>query len=83
MVEPGGTGPCASVTEISTFTDGLQQNDDGLVEIYFGPEAPEDNASNWIKTNRGEYWFHIPSAPRTDRGVLRRSWPMFDVERVE
>ena len=31
-------------------------NDDGSVDIYFGPEAPEGYENNWIKTIPGEGW---------------------------
>jgi hypothetical protein len=31
-------------------------NDDGSVDIYFGPEAPEGYENNWIKTIPGQGW---------------------------
>lgn len=36
--------------------DGLQQNDDGSFDIYFGPEAPEGQESNWLQTVPGKGW---------------------------
>jgi hypothetical protein len=31
-------------------------NEDGSVELYFGPEAPEGKEKNWVKTIPGEGW---------------------------
>lgn len=36
---------------------GLQQNDDGSIDLYFGPQPPEGKESNWITTVKGENWF--------------------------
>ena len=76
------TRPTA-ITEISTFTDGLRQNDDGSVDIYFGPVAPEDNTSIWTKTNSGEYWFTCFRLYAPTETYFDRSWPMNDIQRVE
>ena len=37
----------------------LDYNDDGLVDLYFGPEAPAGRESNWIQTVSGKGWFGI------------------------
>lgn len=43
--------------DLSSRTKGLQVNDDGSVDLYFGPKAPAGKESNWIQTNPGESWF--------------------------
>ena len=35
----------------------LEINDDGSVDLYFGPNAPEGKAENWIQTVPGKGWF--------------------------
>ena len=45
------------VMGISSRTEGLQANDDGSIDLYFGPAAPAGKESNWIQTNPGESWF--------------------------
>ena len=30
--------------------DGLEQNDDGSYDVFFGPEAPAGKEKNWVKT---------------------------------
>ena len=43
--------------DLSSRTEGLQANDDGSIDLYFGPNAPEGKESNWIQTTPGESWF--------------------------
>ena len=35
----------------------LAVNDDGSVDVYFGPEPPAGHESNWIQTVPGKGWF--------------------------
>ena len=35
---------------------GVEQNDDGSTDIYFGPSAPAGKESNWIQTVPGKGW---------------------------
>ena len=37
--------------------DQMQVNQDGSVDIYFGPQAPAGKESNWIQTVPGKGWF--------------------------
>ena len=41
---------------LSSQTKGLQTNPDGSVDVYFGPNAPAGNESNWIQTIPGKGW---------------------------
>ncbi len=54
-------------------------NDDGSVELYFGPDAPAGRESNWIQTLPDQHWFtyfrlYGPLEPYFDR-----SWRLDDV----
>jgi len=58
-------------------------NEDGSVDIHFGPVAPSGKEKNWIKTNPGEPWFtyfrlYGPLQPYFDR-----SWVLPDIEKVK
>jgi hypothetical protein len=60
----------------------LIENDDGSVDIYFGPESPAGKEKNWIPTVSGKGWFaylrlYAPTEPYFDR-----SWPLPDIEKV-
>jgi hypothetical protein len=37
----------------------LGVNADGSIDLYFGPQAPEGKANNWIQTVAGKAWFAI------------------------
>src|SRR5262249_23024669 len=45
-------------TEINSYQD-LQKNDDGSVDVFFGPKAPSGKESNWIYTEPGKPWIAI------------------------
>ena len=62
---------------------GVQQNDDGSVDIYFGPEAPDGKESNWLQTVPGKGWNTIlrlygPLEPWFDQ-----TWRPGEIELVE
>ena len=37
--------------------DKLDYNEDGSVDLYFGPTAPEGKEANWIQTVPNKAWF--------------------------
>jgi hypothetical protein len=62
--------------------DELKTNDDGSLDMVFGPTAPPGQESNWIETvpGRGYYpmfRFYSPTAPLFDG-----TWALPDVERM-
>jgi hypothetical protein len=50
--------------------DTLKVNDDGSIDVYVGPKAPEGMEANWIPTE-GRDWlmvcFYGPQKPLFDR----------------
>lgn len=57
----------------------LHYNDDGSVDLFFGPSAPAGKESNWVQTIPGKHWFSYfrfygPVEPYFDR-----SWKLGDV----
>jgi hypothetical protein len=51
---------------------GLVKNDDGSVDLYFGPTAPAGKEKNWVQTIPGKSWLTIfrlcgPLAPWFDK----------------
>ncbi len=64
-------------------TDELHRNDDGSVDLYFGPELPEGvSEENWIKTFPGEGWFTLPRLYAPLEPILDKTWQWNDIERV-
>lgn len=65
--------------ELGSRTAGLHINQDGSVNIQFGPAAPGSGENNWIKTIPGQHWFcyfrlYGPLQPYFDR-----SWELGDI----
>jgi hypothetical protein len=44
---------------VSSQTGTVEANDDGSVDLWFGPEAPEGMENNWIQTVPGKGWFTV------------------------
>ncbi len=45
--------------KINNKIDDLTYNQDGSIDIYFGPEAPEGHENNWIMTMPNKSWFLV------------------------
>lgn len=60
--------------------DSMAANDDGSVDIYFAPEAPEGFESNWIPT--GEDWFILFRLYGPSKGWFESGWKLSDFEKV-
>ena len=67
---------------ISSYTD-PEINDDGSVDIYFGPKAPEGKERNWIQTDPDTGWSPIFRLYGPLQPFFEKSWKLNDVELVE
>jgi hypothetical protein len=60
---------------------GVQQNADGSVDIYFGPNAPAGKESNWVPTNGRDFEvlfrFYGPEKP-----LAEKTWKLPDIEKT-
>jgi len=65
----------------SQVIDKMKKNDDGSVDIYFAPRAPEGLESNWIPT--GEDFFLLFRLYGPDKPLFDKSWVLNDVEKVK
>ena len=57
-------------------------NEDGSVDIYFGPEAPEGKEKNWIQTIPGKPWFVFFRLYGPTEAFFERDWVLPDVEKA-
>ena len=67
----------------SSQTPGLKKNEDGSVDIFFGPTAPNGDEANWVPTDpKGRFEvlarFYGPKPPLFDK-----TWQLSDVEPVK
>jgi hypothetical protein len=60
--------------------ESMTTNEDGSVDIYFGPSAPDGLESNWIPT--GQDFFLLFRLYGPEPGFFDRSFVLPDVERV-
>ena len=58
-------------------------NQDGSIDLYFGPKAPAGLESNWIQTNSGEGFFPIFRFYSPKAGLFDGSWKLSDIELVK
>jgi hypothetical protein len=63
--------------------DALIKNEDGSIDLYFGPEAPAGKEANWIQTVPGKGWFcllrlYSPTEPWFDK-----TWRPGEIELVD
>lgn len=59
----------------------LKANDDGSIDVFFGPKAPEGMSSNWIPT--GEDFFLIFRLYGPQKALFEKTWQLPDVEKVK
>jgi hypothetical protein len=64
---------------VSSYTN-PKINDDGSVDVLFGPEKPE-GAVNWIRTVPGKGWFPIFRYSPAE-AFFDKSWVLYDIEEV-
>jgi hypothetical protein len=67
---------------VSSQTSGLVINDDGSVDVYFGPNPPSERAANSIDTGastRFELMFRFYGVGPE---VMKKQWSLSDVERL-
>jgi hypothetical protein len=57
-------------------------NDDGSIDVYFGPEAPAGKESNWIETVPGKGWFVILRLYSPLQPFFDKTWQPGEIELV-
>jgi hypothetical protein len=60
----------------------LVRNEDGSVDLCFGPSAPAGKESNWIQTIPGRHWFSYFRFYGPLEAYFDRSWKLGDLDPV-
>jgi len=68
---------------IASFTEGLEKNQDGSVDVYFGPKAPKGKETNWLPTVPGKKFFLIFRFYGPEPSLFNKSWKLNDVEKLK
>jgi len=68
---------------VRTMFENPQPNEDGSFDVYFGPEAPEAEENQWVKTIPGKGWFTWLRIYGPQEPIFDGTWVLPDVERIE
>ncbi len=63
--------------------DKMIVNDDGSIDLYFGPEAPAGKEANWTQTVPGKGWFVALRLYSPDEDWFDKKWRPGDIELLE
>jgi hypothetical protein len=66
----------------SSQTPDLQKNDDGSVNIYFGPKAPVGKESNWVPTRPSSEFEVLFRFYGPEPALFEKTWKLPDIERL-
>ena len=76
LLQNGQPKPSVSTYDNPTF------NEDGSIDIYFGPKAPKGFEANWVKTIPGEGWFSYIRLYGPLESYFDRTWKPDDVVKI-
>lgn len=61
----------------------LVVNPDRSVDVFFGPEAPVDKESNWVKTIPGKGWYMILNLYDPTEAWFDKTWKAGEIKKVK
>jgi len=69
-------------SDLSSRDKNLIKNDDGSVDLYFGPTAPEGKEANWVQTNAGESFFLYLRLYGLEKPYFYQTYPMNKIKKI-
>ena len=70
-------------TAVTSESGTVKSNPDSSVDIYFGPEPPAGEESNWIQTVPGKGWFTLLRLYGALEPWFEKTWRPGEIELVE
>ena len=61
----------------------LQKNENGSVDLYFGPNPPTGKEKNWVQTVPGKGWFTYFRLYAPTEAYFDKTWKLPDIECVK
>jgi len=58
-------------------------NDNGSVDLYFGPKAPKGKEANWIQTVPGKGWFSVLRLYSPTEAWFDKTWRPGEIEMIK
>jgi hypothetical protein len=68
---------------IGSQKKGIVINDDGSVDVWFGPTAPKGHESNWVQTVPGKSWNTLLRLYGPEQAWFDKTWKPGDFELVK
>ena len=58
-------------------------NDDGSIDLYFGPSAPKGKEANWIQTIPSKGFFMVLRLYSPEEAWYEKTWRPGDIELIK
>jgi hypothetical protein len=68
---------------VASSDKGLEVNEDGSIDIYFGPEAPEGKEANWTPTKAGERFFLLFRFYGPEKSAMDKTYQLNDLVEIK
>jgi hypothetical protein len=68
---------------LDSYGEGMKTNADGSIDVYFAPEAPKGQESNWLQTIPGKSWFVALRMYGPLEPWLDQTWRPGEIELIE
>jgi hypothetical protein len=62
--------------------DNMIANEDGSIDLYFGPAAPTGKEANWIQTVPGKGWFSVLRLYSPTEAWFDKTWRPGEIEKI-
>jgi hypothetical protein len=72
----------AGITGRDSYQSTLARNEDGSVDLYFGPAAPEGHDDNWVPTKTGVGFFLYFRWYGPLESYFDKTWRLPDIETI-
>ncbi|HCB50258.1 MAG TPA: hypothetical protein DEP47_12240, partial [Chloroflexi bacterium] len=66
----------------NSVRDEMIKNDDGSIDLYFGPQAPAGKEANWIQTVPGKGWFSLLRLYSPTEAWFDKTWRPGEIEEI-
>jgi hypothetical protein len=64
---------------VDSYDKEMQRNEDGSVDVFFGPEPPAGKQANWIPTALGKPWFALFRFYGPEKPLFDKAWKLPDL----
>ena len=68
---------------LDSYKEGMKKNADGSIDVYFSPEAPKGQESNWLQSIPGKSWFVAWRVYGPLQPWLNQTWRVGEIELVK